>query len=641
MSNNALNLFKKTFFLVLLFLFVLEESYAIPTFIDKAVKEKMEVGQTKNFCPTSLVGIDNYHPSSLNFVVQTETGLQNPGITDNIVKVTKGHENGFLNRDYIKIQAVGVGKCRVVCSCSFTIPLQQTKGIANVCYNIEVTEAIVKVTSVSLNKSELLLHKGENEVLSASISPANATSKLLEWGTSNDKIATVDSRGMVTAIADGSAIITATTLDGSNISSACQLRVITPVTSIILSKSSVMLKVDQECKLDAIILPTNATIKKLQWISSNPNIATVDNEGNVKGLNIGSCVVVAASSDGTNVHETCYVTVQKKEFVSQIVLDNDEVALLEGEEKRLSAVVLPSTADNKSLVWRSDNEKVATVGEDGLVHALSKGIAIISASSLDGSGVTSSCRVSVLRPVSEILLDRDSVVLSEGDTVRISAVVFPSTADNKSLVWRSDNEEVVTVDDDGLVHALSKGIAIISASSLDGFGVTSSCRVSVLRPVSEILLDRDSVVLSEGDTVRISAVVLPSTADNKFLEWRSDNENVATVDEDGLVHAMYEGNTTIFVIAMDGSEVMSKCEIGVLPVSSVKRIAKDRVRVYVANRKVHLENIPSGVLVRIIRPNGSEVFRMRSKMSCLSYQPHTNGLYFVMIDSLLYKVLVP
>ena len=139
MSNNALNLFKKTFFLVLLFLFVLEESYAIPTFIDKAVKEKMEVGQTKNFCPTSLVGIDNYHPSSLNFVVQTETGLQNPGITDNIVKVTKGHENGFLNRDYIKIQAVGVGKCRVVCSCSFTIPLQQTKGIANVCYNIEVT----------------------------------------------------------------------------------------------------------------------------------------------------------------------------------------------------------------------------------------------------------------------------------------------------------------------------------------------------------------------------------------------------------------------------------------------------------------------------------------------------------------------
>ena len=426
MSNNALNLFKKTFFLVLLFLFVLEESYAIPTFIDKAVKEKMEVGQTKIFCPTSLVGIDNYHPSSLNFVVQTETGLQNPGITDNIVKVTKGHENGFLNRDYIKIQAVGVGKCRVVCSCSFTIPLQQTKGIANVCYNIEVTEAIVKVTSVSLNKSELLLHKGENEVLSASISPANATSKLLEWGTSNDKIATVDSRGMVTAIADGSAIITATTLDGSNISSACQLRVITPVTSIILSKSSVMLKVDQECKLDAIILPTNATIKKLQWISSNPNIATVDNEGNVKGLNIGSCVVVAASSDGTNVHETCYVTVQKKEFVSQIVLDNDEVALLEGEEKRLSAVVLPSTADNKSLVWRSDNEKVATVDEDGLVHALSKGIAIISASSLDGSGVTSSCRVLVLRPVSEILLDRDSVVLSEGDTVRISAVVLSS-----------------------------------------------------------------------------------------------------------------------------------------------------------------------------------------------------------------------
>ena len=231
--------------------------------------------------------------------------------------------------------------------------------------------------------------------------------------------------------------------------------------------------------------------------------------------------------------------------------------------------------------------------------------------------------------------------MSEGDTVRISAVVFPSTADNKSLVWRSDNEEVVTVDDDGLVHALSKGIAIISASSLDGSGVTSSCRVSVLRPVSEILLDRDSVVLSEGDTVRISAVVLPSTADNKFLEWRSDNENVATVDEDGLVHAMYEGNTTIFVIAMDGSEVMSKCEIGVLPVSSVKRIAKDRVRVYVANRKVHLENIQSGVLVRIIRPNGSEVFRMRSKMSCLSYQPHTNGLYFVMIDSLLYKVLVP
>ena len=495
------------------------------------------------------------------------------------------------------------------------------------------------VSQIVLDNDEVALLEGEEKRLSAVVLPSTADNKSLVWRSDNEKVATVGEDGLVHALSKGIAIISASSLDGSGVTSSCRVSVLRPVSEILLDRDSVVLSEGDTVRISAVVFPSTADNKSLVWRSDNEEVVTVDDDGLVHALSKGIAIISASSLDGSGVTSSCRVSVLRP--VSEILLDRDSVVLSEGDTVRISAVVLPSTADNKSLVWRSDNERVATVDEDGLVHALSKGIAIISASSLDGSGVTSSCRVSVLRPVSEILLDRDSVVLSEGDTVRISAVVFPSTADNKSLVWRSDNEEVVTVDDDGLVHALSKGIAIISASSLDGSGVTSSCRVSVLRPVSEILLDRDSVVLSEGDTVRISAVVLPSTADNKFLEWRSDNENVATVDEDGLVHAMYEGNTTIFVIAMDGSEVMSKCEIGVLPVSSVKRIAKDRVRVYVANRKVHLENIPSGVLVRIIRPNGSEVFRMRSKMSCLSYQPHTNGLYFVMIDSLLYKVLVP
>ena len=242
--------------------------------------------------------------------------------------------------------------------------------------------------------------------------------------------------------------------------------------------------------------------------------------------------------------------------VESVSLNKSEMTLTEGESETLAATVTPDNAENKSIIWSSNNEAVATVDANGTVTAKRAGTAVITATSTNGK--SAGCTVTVEKkqiPVTEVRLSESTVGIVEGSTYKLTATVLPeNTTDSKSVSWSSNNEAVATVDANGTVTAKSAGTAVITATSTNR--KSASCTVTVSRkeiPITEISLDKSSATLTEGETTTLVATVLPeNTTYGKSVKWSSSNVAVATVDLMGKVTAKSAGTAIITAISENG-----------------------------------------------------------------------------------------
>ena len=144
--------------------------------------------------------------------------------------------------------------------------------------------------------------------LQVKITPSDTTNKNVQWTSSNNSVATVDSNGVVISKNSGSTIITATTHNG--LKTEFFIEVETPVTNITLNSNEINLNPGGTFKLDATVNPSNASNKNIKWISANESIATVDQSGNVTADVAGTTYISAVSADG-KVVATCTVNVSK------------------------------------------------------------------------------------------------------------------------------------------------------------------------------------------------------------------------------------------------------------------------------------------------------------------------------------------
>ena len=168
----------------------------------------------------------------------------------------------------------------------------------------------VLVTSISLSQNEIAFRATETIQLTATVGEDNAVNKDVIWKSSDENIATVDKTGLVTAIAVGNAEIMAKAADGSGVRDICAVTVNpTAVESITLSQTAATLKKNRELSLKATILPATATVKELNWTSSDPTKATVDADGVVKTLLTGDVTITAAAKDDSGVAATLALTV--------------------------------------------------------------------------------------------------------------------------------------------------------------------------------------------------------------------------------------------------------------------------------------------------------------------------------------------
>ena len=184
-----------------------------------------------------------------------------------------------------------------------------------------------------------------------------------------------------------------------------------------------------------------------------------------------------------------------------------------------------------------------------------------------------------------LALDRSEATLTEGESLALLVSFLPADYPNQEVSWTSSAPEVASVEN-GLVKAGQAGEALITAVSAAGTA-SASCRISVETngepapepiPVTDVVLNEHELTLAPGETFRLKAEVFPSYADNKRVDWESDDETVATVEK-GTVTAVAEGETIIRVTTHDG-DFTDECRIRVASIATGVEEVADRPNVY-------------------------------------------------------------
>ena len=422
---------------------------------------------------------------------------------------------------------------------------------------IDVTEEIIEAEDIVISPTGAqTLQPGEELQLTAIISPENATNKSVIWSSDDRDIAMVDATGLVKAIDEGVAIITASI---GKLTATCKLTValeIIEVTSVeITPEGPITITEGEELQLTATIAPENATNKEVTWSSSDKTIATVSETGLVTAIAAGEATITALAGDIT---AECVVIVERAEVaVSEVQITPAGPLTIEpNEEIQLTATVLPENATERSVVWACDDAEVLSISENGLVKALTEGTAMVTATA---GGIVAECEITVVEgvvAVTAVTIDNEELLtLTEGEELQLTATVAPENATNKEVTWSSSDNTIATVSETGLVTAIAAGEATITASAGE---VSDSVEITVEPLVVEVesvtITPAEAQQLTEGEELQLTATVAPENATNKEVIWSSSDNTIATVSETGLVTAIAAGEATITASAGEASD---------------------------------------------------------------------------------------
>lgn len=343
--------------------------------------------------------------------------------------------------------------------------------------------------------------------------------------------------------------------------SSCVKREVVPITSFNLNYPENVIEVGETLQLATVVEPSDATVKKVTWSSSDSKIAWVTTKGLVTGIRPGSATITA-SVEGFLA--TCELTVNRKSIpATDITIDRPSMEMYKDEIDWLAATITPEDSTDE-IVWSSSNPQIVEVSDQGKLVALGCGTATITARA-------GSCQATCLVTVTELIIDVKTVKinkpvlnLNKGETEYLIATVIPFDATDKIVVWNSSDPSVASVNGEGKVTAEKGGYALVTATA---GGVTGECQVIVYSPVTAISLNARDITLDKGSTFVMVATVDPEDATDKTVTWTSMDNNILSVNSNGVVSALKGGVAKIVAKAEDKT---AECVVTVLaPVESV------------------------------------------------------------------------
>ena len=455
------------------------------------------------------------------------------------------------------VQALSAG------SATITATANDKKG-ANSSIVIKVEE---EVTGVTLSPASKTLKVNETAQLTATVLPSSASQKV-NYSSNNNAVATVSDTGLVTALKEGTAIITAAATDGSGKYATCTITVggapaTVPVTGITVDPTDMTLEDKEARQLKAAVVPATATEQGVIYSSSNTSVAVVSNTGLVTAVANGTAIITVTSKENEAIVAKCKVKVGKPVMVTDVTVQPAELSMKTDETRQLSVSVLPSNADDRRVEFSTSNAAVAVVAESGMITAKGPGTATITATAKDGSGKKATCTVTVTQPVKGVTVTPDSVVVPKNGVQKLKAAVVPANASNQELVYKSSNETVAIVSKDGIITGLNEGWATITVCAKENEAIYATCTVKVGLPVyvTKITLDTTNVTMWAGATRQLGVSIEPANADIKSVTYGSSNPDVAIVSSTGLITARKAGAATITVTAKDGSGKSASCAV--------------------------------------------------------------------------------
>ena len=295
---------------------------------------------------------------------------------------------------------------------------------------------------------------------------------------------------------------------------------------------------------------TNVDNPNISWETSNENIVTIQKKSNteitVTGKNNGSAVITAKID---KLETKCQVTVITSP--KEIILSNTEITIdLSSGNKtvQITPTITPDSA-NKNITWTSSNTSIARVDEFGTITGISNGEATVTAKTVNG--LTKICKVKVVTSPTAISLNKTNAVIdtTTSKNMQLTAVITPASANiYTGITWTSSNDNVVQVNQQGLIKGISNGLATVTAKTENG--CTAQCRIVVGATIAGINLAPSNSAIEIEEKLQINATIEPNTSEETLI-WVSSNSKVATVDQNGLVTGKSHGTVTITATGRD------------------------------------------------------------------------------------------
>lgn len=437
---------------------------------------------------------------------------------------------------------------------------------------VNVTGKNVLISSINIHQKRISVAVGYTHNLTYSLQPSNATENNLVFSSSDQSVAIINQNGVIKGLKEGNAIITVATSNGkvkdttyvtvyksgtTTVVDGEPVKTTIYPKSINISNNDITLKVGSTISVVATVLPSDAN-QSLSWTSSNSRVATVDSNGLITAISPGTAIIVAKTVN--DITANIKVTVGDYSVkLKSISVNTNYLVMPLGKTMQLSVLYNPKNASNKTITWESSNSKVVTVNSSGYIKAVGPGTAIIKATSADG-GYTDTATIEVTGSgtsisASEIVFKESSYSVGINGTISLNPIITPSNATFKAIKFTSSDTNIATVDENGLVKGLKEGTVNITATlTHNNLKATTKVVVKYI-PVTSIKLNnvQAEATIKKGETLSISAEILPSNASNKNISFTSSDSNIAKVDSNGIITGISTGRTTIIAKSSDGA----------------------------------------------------------------------------------------
>lgn len=437
------------------------------------------------------------------------------------------------------------------------------------CRALDVTA--VDVTKVDVTPKTPTLVVGQSLKLAVRIEDAtgNQLARPVSWSSTNSAVATVAADGTVSAIGPGAATISASSEGRTDVATVAVLP--RAVAAVAVSPPAADLAVRGTLQLEATVTDSEGIVltdRTVSWLSGASAVATVDGNGLVTAVAVGTATITALS-EGRSAQATIHVTPQP---VATVEVAPASASVVAGDTIRLQATTRAADGDvlgGRPITWATSDGGIATVSGTGLVDGIAAGTATITATA-EGQSATATIAVTP-KPVASVSITPPAATAQVGGSVQLAAVPRAddgSVLTGRAIVWDTNAPAVATVGPTGNVTAHAPGTATITATSE---GISGLATLTVLqRPVDSVVVTPASATLAAGDTVRLSATLRDASGGTLqgSVTWSSSAAAIATVDAGGLVRAVAQGAATITASA-GGKSGSAAISVGPVPVATV------------------------------------------------------------------------
>lgn len=505
------------------------------------------------------------------------------------------------------IHAVGAGMAKV--------QLVITQGNGQTItkeYQVETRNPFKKLESIQFIRTSLTMYEGNENPVRIHFNPADATNQNVTWtveyADSADEgcIELIDEetayQKTVKALKPGKVTLKVVAEEkseaGEDLIAELPIEVKkspSQVTSITLNETEKQLFLEGEdtsFTLIPTLTPANPDDATVYWISYDEEVATVAADGTVTAVGEGTTTILAVTRDNACM-ATCKVTVSKRRvdvtsitlsYQDQVLAENEKITLDINTSAQITGTVQPSDATNQVLAWESSDPEIVSVDpETGVITAKKVGIVTITAKATDESGVTATCQVEVTIPVTNITIDQETLEIKlNEENATLTATVGPEDATDQTIVWKSDNTEVATVDPDtGVVVPMKEGTANITAETPDGKVVSAPCAVTVVEYQNALKITPDKYIFTLDKAASEYLITRRSTGDNFSVTheeiehdygWLVGQFQSGVYDQDFLKNYWdkFDWNTLknnswiltnlLFSLSVDGEEIDAKVD---------------------------------------------------------------------------------